>query len=61
MRFIGNVIWFVLGGWYLSLAWLIGAGVFAITIIGLPLTRAAILHGHLAKQWFISASLMVKI
>ena len=42
MRFIGNVIWFVLGGWYLSLAWLIGAGVFAITIIGLPLTRAAI-------------------
>jgi len=42
MRFIGNVIWFVLGGWYLSLAWFLGAAIFALTIIGLPLTRAAI-------------------
>jgi len=42
MRFAGNVIWFVLGGWYTALVWLIGAVVFAITIAGLPLTRAAI-------------------
>lgn len=42
MRFAGNVIWFVLGGWYTGLAWLIGAGIFAITIVGLPLTRAAL-------------------
>lgn len=42
MRFAGNVIWFVLGGWYIALIWLIGAVVFAISIIGLPLTRAAI-------------------
>ncbi|CAM3300974.1 Inner membrane component domain-containing protein [Paracoccus aminovorans] len=42
MRFAGNVIWFVLGGWYTGLLWLIGAAVFAISIIGLPLTRAAI-------------------
>ncbi len=42
MRFAGNVIWFVLGGWYTSLIWVVGAFLFAISIIGLPLTRAAI-------------------
>lgn len=42
MRFAGNVIWFVLGGAITALIWLIGAFVFAITIIGLPLTRAAL-------------------
>jgi uncharacterized membrane protein YccF (DUF307 family) len=41
MRFAGNVIWFVFGGWYLSLIWLFGAVVFAISIVGLPLSRAA--------------------
>ena len=42
MRFLGNILWFVFGGWYLALTWLLGAAIFAITIIGLPLTRAAI-------------------
>ena len=42
MRFIGNILWFIFGGWYLALAWLLGALVFAITVIGLPLTRSAI-------------------
>lgn len=42
MRFAGNVIWFVLGGWYTALLWLIGAVIFALTIVGLPLTRAAL-------------------
>lgn len=42
MRAAGNVIWFVLGGWYTALFWLIGAAVFAISIVGLPLTRAAV-------------------
>ncbi|MDG6094180.1 YccF family protein [Acetobacter sp. AN02] len=47
MRFIGNIIWFVFGGWYTSLLWLAGAVVFALSIVGLPLTRAAI---ELAKM-----------
>jgi uncharacterized membrane protein YccF (DUF307 family) len=34
---LGNVIWFVLAGWWLALAHLIYAVLFAITIIGLPL------------------------
>ncbi|MDX0640347.1 YccF family protein [Sinorhizobium medicae] len=42
MRFAGNVIWFVFGGWYIALLWLFGAGVAALTIVGLPLARAAI-------------------
>lgn len=42
MRYAGNVIWFVLGGWLLALMWLIYGVLFAITIIGLPYTKAAI-------------------
>ncbi len=42
MRFAGNVIWFVLGGAIIALIWLAGALVFAVSIVGLPLTRAAL-------------------
>jgi uncharacterized membrane protein YccF (DUF307 family) len=52
MRFAGNVIWFVLGGWYIALIWLIGAVVFAVTIIGLPLTIAALQMARLSAWPF---------
>ena len=39
---IGNVIWFVLAGWWLALAHLITAVLLAITIIGIPLAAAHI-------------------
>ena len=42
MRSAGNVIWFVIFGWQLALVWLIGAVLFAISIVGLPLSRSAI-------------------
>lgn len=42
MRFAGNVIWFIFGGAYTALLWLLGAAIFALSIVGLPLTRAAI-------------------
>ena len=42
MRFAGNIIWFVFGGWYTALFWLLGSAIFAISIVGLPLTRAGI-------------------
>ena len=42
MRFAGNVIWFVLGGAVTALIWLLGAAIFAVTIVGLPIGRAAI-------------------
>jgi uncharacterized membrane protein YccF (DUF307 family) len=42
MSGLGNVIWFVFGGFALALFWLIIAGIFAITIIGLPIARACL-------------------
>ena len=39
---IGNVIWFLLAGWWLALAHLITALLLAITIIGIPLAAAHI-------------------
>jgi uncharacterized membrane protein YccF (DUF307 family) len=50
MRFAGNVIWFILGGWYIALIWLVGAAVFAISIVGIPLTIAA-LQMALMSAW----------
>ena len=37
---IGNIIWFVLAGWWLALAHLVTALIWAITIIGLPFAWA---------------------
>jgi len=34
---LGNIVWFVLAGWWLALAHILAAIVLAITIIGLPL------------------------
>lgn len=42
MRFAGNVIWFIFGGAITALFWLLGALIFAVSIVGLPLTRSAI-------------------
>jgi uncharacterized membrane protein YccF (DUF307 family) len=36
-----NVLWIVLGGLWMAVAWLIAAVVMAITVIGLPWSRAA--------------------
>ncbi|MDO8882487.1 MAG: YccF family protein [Pseudotabrizicola sp.] len=52
MRFAGNVIWFVLGGAITALFWLIGAAVFALSIVGLPLTRAALEMARLSAWPF---------
>lgn len=52
MRFAGNVIWFVLGGWYTALLWLAGAAVFAISIVGIPLTIAALQMARLSAWPF---------
>ena len=37
---IGNIIWLILAGWWLALAHLVIAIVFAITIIGIPFAWA---------------------
>ena len=40
LRFIGNIIWFVLAGWWLVLGHLITAILLAVTIIGIPFAWA---------------------
>ena len=40
LGFIGNVIWFVLAGWWLAIGHLVIAAGFAVTIIGLPFAWA---------------------
>lgn len=52
MRFAGNVIWFVLGGGITALFWLVGAAVFALSVVGLPLTRAALEMARLSAWPF---------
>jgi uncharacterized membrane protein YccF (DUF307 family) len=42
MAALGNLIWFVFGGEILALLWLVAAGIFAITIVGLPIARACL-------------------
>ena len=44
-----NILWFVLGGFWSGLSWLIGGALLAITIVGLPWTAAGwwIALGHL--------------
>ena len=36
-----NVLWIIFGGLWMAVGWIIAAAVMAITIIGLPWTRAA--------------------
>jgi uncharacterized membrane protein YccF (DUF307 family) len=41
LSFLLNVLWVFTGGLWMAAAWLVGALIMAITIIGLPWTRAA--------------------
>ncbi|MGE0409882.1 MAG: YccF domain-containing protein [Amphiplicatus sp.] len=46
LGFLGNIIWFVLAGWWLALGHLVAAALLALTIIGLPFAWA---HLKLAR------------
>ena len=41
LRFLLNLLWVLFGGLWMAFAWVIAGIVMAITIIGLPWTRAA--------------------
>ncbi len=36
-----NILWIVLGGFWMAIAWVVAAVIMAITIVGIPWTRAA--------------------
>jgi len=48
VRTIGNIIWFVLGGIWSALSWLLIAGVLTITVIGIPFARQCLKLAHLS-------------
>lgn len=46
MKTVGNILWFVFCGVWLALGWLFWAGLFAITIVGLPFARQFVKLAH---------------
>ena len=36
MSILGNIVWFIFGGWYTGLSWLILGVLWCITIVGIP-------------------------
>ncbi|SUO96843.1 YccF domain-containing protein [Suttonella ornithocola] len=42
MRFILNILWVVMGGFLMSLGWLLSAFLMALTVVGLPWVPACI-------------------
>jgi len=48
MTLLLNILWFILGGFATGLAWMVGAALLAITIVGLPWAAAAFRIGLFA-------------
>ena len=45
MRTIGNVIWFICGGFFMGLGWWLAGLIMAVSIIGIPWARACFVFG----------------
>jgi uncharacterized membrane protein YccF (DUF307 family) len=45
---VGNIIWFVLAGWWLALGHLVTAVALAVTIVGIPFAWAHLKLGGIA-------------
>jgi uncharacterized membrane protein YccF (DUF307 family) len=46
LRFLLNVLWFVLGGVVMGLGWWLAGLVAAVTIVGIPWARACFVIGN---------------
>lgn len=53
---LGNIIWFIFGGWYLGLGHLVLGVLWCITILGIPFGVA---HFRLARQALAPIGMMV--
>jgi uncharacterized membrane protein YccF (DUF307 family) len=40
MTLLLNILWFILGGFFSGLGWLLATGLMAISIIGIPFVRS---------------------
>ena len=52
MKTIGNVLWLVLGGFWMGIGWWLAGLVMAISIIGLPWARSCFVIGSLCFSPF---------
>ncbi len=50
MRTLGNIIWFIFGGWANGLAWFFAGIVCCITVIGIPFAGQFV---KIAKLWLM--------
>ena len=50
MRTIGNIFWFILGGFLMGLGWWLVGALAAITIVGLPWAKACFVIGPVQVQ-----------
>ncbi|TXT40797.1 MAG: hypothetical protein FD135_925 [Comamonadaceae bacterium] len=48
MSFIGNIFWFILGGFFMGLGWWLAGLLCAITIVGIPWAKACFVIGQFA-------------
>jgi uncharacterized membrane protein YccF (DUF307 family) len=46
MRAIGNLLWFVLGGFLMGLGWMLAGLLMAISIVGIPWARSCFVFGE---------------
>ena len=52
MRTIGNILWLVLGGFFMGLGWWLAGLLCAITIVGIPWAKACFVIPQLACRPF---------
>jgi uncharacterized membrane protein YccF (DUF307 family) len=48
MSTIGNILWFIFGGFYMGLGWWLAGLLCAVTIVGLPWAKACFVIGQFA-------------
>lgn len=48
VNFFMNILWLILGGFWMAIGWYLAGIVMAITIVGLPWTRACFVLGNLS-------------
>ena len=48
VNFLMNILWLILGGFWMAIGWYLAGVVMAITIIGLPWARACFVMGNLS-------------
>ena len=52
MGCLGNILWFLMGGWLLSLSWLLAGVLCCLTVVGIPLGAQCFKFASMAASPF---------